>query len=363
MKIYLVGGAIRDALLQLPVTEKDWVVVGSTPEAMIDAGYQPVGKDFPVFLHPKTKEEYALARTEKKTAKGYKGFQFYTSPDVTLEEDLKRRDLTINAMAQDDHGNIIDPYHGQDDLNHQLLKHVSPAFSEDPVRLLRIARFASKLPEFRIHPDTLQLMQTMVNAGEVDALIAERVWKEFDKALGLKAPWRFIDCLTSCQAWDRLFPEVSLTQQQRNDFQQHALTHTNADQRFALLLSHSNEQAITTLAQRYRVPNHYRDLAILLTRHANNYHTLALNDATALLTLFKDTDALRKPDRFMVFTQLADSLSPRAKKRSEFCHTALQQLQALSTQAIQQSGVKGLAFAKAVHNQQLETLKQWIDPS
>ena len=191
MDIYLVGGAVRDELLDIPFHEKDWVVVGTTPEEMIALDYQPVGKDFPVFLHPETHEEYALARKEKKVGRGYKGFTFYTDPSITLEQDLLRRDLTINAIAKDDAGNIIDPYNGQNDLKQKILRHVSDAFAEDPVRVLRVARFAAKLPDFSIDPSTQKFMQEMVNNKEIDALTPERVWKECQRALSEKKTFAF----------------------------------------------------------------------------------------------------------------------------------------------------------------------------
>jgi len=209
MKIYLVGGAVRDALLGLSGSDRDWLVVGSTPEEMASLGYQPVGKDFPVFLHPETREEYALARTERKTARGYKGFAVHASPDVTLEEDLARRDLTVNAIAQDPkNGEIFDPYRGRKDLEHKVLRHVTDAFREDPVRILRIARFASRFPDFEVASETLKLMKAMVDEGEVDALVSERVWQEIARGLMGKQPSRMLQVLRACGALQRLLPEV-----------------------------------------------------------------------------------------------------------------------------------------------------------
>src|SRR5512135_2462122 len=207
MKTYTVGGAVRDELLGLPVQDRDWVVVGATPEEMVRQGFRPVGKDFPVFLHPETQEEYALARTERKTARGYKGFQVYAAPEVTLEEDLARRDLTINAIAKDAQGNFIDPHHGRDDLQAGILRHVSPAFVEDPVRVLRVARFAARFG-FRIADETLELMRTMAVNGEVDALVPERVWQELARGLMEKKPSRMFDALRTCGALARIMPEL-----------------------------------------------------------------------------------------------------------------------------------------------------------
>ena len=210
MKIYLVGGAVRDQLLGLEVHERDYVVVGSTPDEMLELGYKSVGKDFPVFLHPETKEEYALARLERKVSAGYTGFTTDCSKNVTLEDDLKRRDLTINAIAQDTEGNIIDPYNGQADLNNRILKHVSPAFTEDPVRILRLARFAARFAKlgFTVDAKTNNLMKLMVEDGEVDSLVAERVWRETERALGEDAPQVFFEVLNNCGALKKLFPEI-----------------------------------------------------------------------------------------------------------------------------------------------------------
>ena len=209
MKTYLVGGAVRDALMGREGSDRDWVVVGSTPEAMVALGFQPVGRDFPVFLHPQTQEEYALARTERKTARGYHGFSVYAAPDVTLEQDLARRDLTINAMAQDEQGQRIDPYGGECDIAKKVLRHVTDAFREDPVRILRVARFAARFPDFTLAPDTLQLMQTMVQDGEVDALVSERVWQELSRGLMAEKPSRMLQVLRDCGALARVLPEVN----------------------------------------------------------------------------------------------------------------------------------------------------------
>ena len=207
MDVYLVGGAVRDGLLGLSGSDRDWVVVGATPQQMLDQGYEPVGRDFPVFLHPRTHEEYALARTERKTAPGYRGFVVHAAPDVTLEQDLSRRDLTINAMAQDAQGHLIDPYGGQRDIQARVLRHVTDAFREDPVRILRVARFAARFPDFSVAPDTLTLMREMVQRGEVDALVGERVWQELARGLMAARPTRMIEVLSQCGAWQRLLPQ------------------------------------------------------------------------------------------------------------------------------------------------------------
>lgn len=306
MKTYLVGGAVRDRLLDFPVREQDWLVVGASAEAMLAEGYRPVGKDFPVFLHPVTHEEYALARTERKTAPGYKGFEVYAAPDVTLEEDLLRRDLTINAMAIAFDGELIDPYRGRQDLQNRILRHVSPAFSEDPVRILRVARFAARYAHlgFKVAEETRQLMQAMVAAGEVDYLVAERVWAELHKALKEATPSAFFQVLRDCGALRVIFPEIDalfgVPQPEKHhpeiDTGVHALLvleqasrlSEKAEVRLAALLHdlgkaltpsqywpshHGHEQkGLSTLyrfCERLRVPNAFKDLCA----HVMEYHT------------------------------------------------------------------------------------------
>ncbi len=326
MKIYLVGGAVRDELLNLPIKERDYVVVGATVEEMLSLGFKQVGKDFPVFLHPKTKEEYALARVERKVSKGYTGFAFDVSPQVSLEEDLKRRDITINAMAipLNDHGVIEsfsaadvndDPYHGKIDLQKKLLRHVSAAFSEDPVRILRVARFAARFAElgFTVAPETMDLMREMVSAGEVDALVAERVWKELERALGEKNPEKFFQVLEDCGAASILFlfaeKEQSLNRSHGSEKTQHifaldALINaveltTDPRIRFAALLHHQTLDYIGAFCERYRVPSDYRELAELLVRYFKDCQ--AADSAEKMLSLFQVTDAFRREERFKSF--------------------------------------------------------------
>ena len=338
MKIYLVGGAVRDHLLDYPVKEKDWVVVGATVQDMLDQNYTQVGKDFPVFLHPDTHEEYALARTERKTSPGYTGFDVHTSPEVTLEDDLLRRDLTINAMAQDINGNIIDPYNGQSDLHKKLFRHVSDAFSEDPVRILRVARFAARYAHlnFSVAPETMTLMQNMVNNGEVDALIAERVWQEMYKALSEKNPEIFFQTLRDCGALQRIFPELDILfgipqpeiYHPEIDtgihtmmvLQQACKLSDNIKVRFAALCHdlgkgktpkdkwpshHNHEQlgmdVIKNVCQRLRVPNDFRDLAVITSdMHLHIHRAFELKTET-LLKALERLDAFRKPERFEEF--------------------------------------------------------------
>jgi tRNA nucleotidyltransferase (CCA-adding enzyme) len=307
MRSYVVGGAVRDQLLGLPVQDRDHVVVGATPEQMLAAGFRPVGKDFPVFLHPETQEEYALARTERKTAKGYHGFAFYTAPDVTLEQDLVRRDLTINAMALGEDGGIVDPYGGQADLRERVFRHVSEAFAEDPVRILRVARFAARLPEFHVADSTNALMRHMVEEGEVDALVAERVWQELSRGLMERHPSRMLAVLRDCGALARILPELDGGAPTMDAVDAAAQRGHALEVRFAVLMlgvhGHGHEapdpKAIQAVCMRLKVPNECRDLALMTAREAGlaAQRSGAL-DAEAVVTLFERCDAFRKPERF-----------------------------------------------------------------
>jgi len=336
MKIYTVGGAVRDALLGRPVVDRDYVVVGATPAEMVVLGYRPVGQDFPVFLHPDTHEEYALARTERKSGHGYKGFTVYAAPEVTLEEDLCRRDLTINAMAQDQSGTLIDPYGGQADLQARLFRHVSPAFAEDPVRILRVARFAARFTDFGVAPDTLALMRRIVEEGEVDALVPERVWQEVARGLMEEMPSRMFRVLRECGALARLFPEIDRLFGVPQPPQHHPEIDTGehvmrvidwaASQgmslpvRFAALTHdlgkgvtppqewprhHGHEaksaELVRTLSERIRVPADCRDLAVAVARdHGLVHRALELRPAT-VVELLERVDAFRRPERFEDF--------------------------------------------------------------
>lgn len=338
MKIYKVGGAVRDRLLGRKVVDHDYVVVGATVEAMLAAGYTPVGKDFPVFLHPKTHEEYALARTERKVAKGYHGFEFYADADVTLEDDLIRRDLTINAIAEDGQGMLYDPYHGIDDLNERILRHVSSSFAEDPLRVLRVARFAARYADdgFTIADETLAMMQCLVDHDEVDALVAERVWQEVEKALADDNPWIFFKVLRQCGALARLFPEIEQLFGVPQSRQWHPEIDTGVHTmmvleqsarlskepvvRFAALLhdlgkgttpqdewprhiAHESRGVplVDTVCQRLKVPKHYRDLALLVTEFHLNYHRIEELKNATIVDLLLRLDAFRRPQRFEFF--------------------------------------------------------------
>ncbi|MYM28972.1 multifunctional CCA addition/repair protein [Duganella sp. CY15W] len=333
MQTYVVGGAVRDALLGLPVKDHDHVVVGATPDDMIARGFRPVGKDFPVFLHPKTQEEYALARTERKTAPGYKGFVFHTSADVTLEEDLVRRDLTINAIARADDGTLTDPYGGQRDIEQRIFRHVSEAFAEDPVRILRLARFAARFSDFQVAPETNALMKQMVEQGEVDALVAERVWQELSRGLMEQKPSRMFDVLRDCGALARILPELDVLWGVPQPEKWHpeidtgvhvmqvidcaARLERDLPTRFACLMHdlgkgvtpsanwpahHGHEgmgvKLVEQVCKRLRVPTECRDLAVMTAReHGNVGRALQLRSNT-IVTLFERCDAFRKPARF-----------------------------------------------------------------
>jgi tRNA nucleotidyltransferase (CCA-adding enzyme) len=406
MKIYAVGGAIRDDLLGVSVSDRDYVVVGATPEQMVAQGFRPVGKDFPVFLHPVTREEYALARTERKTAAGYHGFQFYYAPDVTLEEDLARRDLTINAMARELRpdgeltGPVIDPFDGRVDLDAKRFRHVGPAFVEDPVRILRLARFAARFHDFEIAPDTLALMRTMVAAGEVDALVPERVWQEVSRGLMEKTPSRMFAVLRECGALARVLPEIDALfgVPQRADYHpevdtgvhvmmvvDHAAARGYAlPVRFAALthdlgkatppedilprhIGHETRSVdlLKPLCDRLRVPNECRDLAVLVAREHGNIHRVMGMGAAALVRLFERADALRKPARFAEALQACEAdargrlgFETREYRQAERLRVALAAARAVDAGAIAQNFAdQPTKIKEAVHRARVEAVE------
>ena len=402
MKTYLVGGAVRDELLAYPYKEKDWVVVGATVDDMLAAGYQQVGKDFPVFLHPETKDEHALARTERKTAAGYRGFEVHASPDVTLEEDLIRRDLTINAIAKDDQGELIDPFNGVDDINNKILRHVSDAFAEDPVRILRIARFMARYQHlgFSIAKETMALMKNMVSAGEVDALVPERVWQEMQKALSEKTPTAFVTTLRDCGALQRILPELDclfgVPQPEEHHpeidtglhtlmvLEQACLLSKASDVRFAALVHdlgkgttakkewprHIGHEArgadiVKKVCQRLRIPNEYRDLAERTARFHLHYHrALELKAATVVKTL-EQLDAFRKPERFEKFL-LASEADARGRTGYEnkdfpqgnFFRQALSVTKDIDIDKLRSLGFENMALANEIKKVRIKAVSQ-----
>lgn len=404
---YLVGGAVRDRLLGLPVQDRDWVVVGASPADLLAAGYQPVGKDFPVFLHPETHEEVALARTERKTAAGYHGFAFHAAPDVTLEQDLARRDLTINAMAEDAHGQVIDPHGGQRDLAARVLRHVSPAFAEDPVRILRLARFAARFADFTVAPETVALMRAMVAAGEVDALVAERVWQELSRGLMEGRPSRMIEVLREAGALKKLLPEVDALFGVPQPEAHHPEVDTGVhllmvlDQcarlgaplsvRYACLchdlgkgttrredwprhIAHEtrSEKLARGLSARWKVPTDCRELAELVAREHTHVHQSGAFSAEARLRLLERCDAWRRPARFAELLLacecdargrlgLEDRDYPqRARLTADLQATLGVDLAATSAAAIAR-GARGPAIGDAVRLARLQALRSFTD--
>ncbi|MGM3174690.1 multifunctional CCA addition/repair protein [Dickeya lacustris] len=403
MKIYLVGGAVRDNLLGRPVTERDWVVVGATPEILLQHGFQQVGRDFPVFLHPDTKEEYALARTERKSGNGYTGFHCQATPDITLEEDLQRRDLTVNAIAQDEHGQLFDPYDGQRDLQNRLLRHVSAAFSEDPLRVLRVARFAARYAHlgFQIAEETLYLMQAMTQAGELNFLTPERVWKETEKALGSENPQVYFQVLRDCGALAVLFPEIDRLYGVPAPAQWHPEIDTGihvmmslamaarlsdaVEVRFATLCHdlgkgltppelwprHHGHGAngvplVQALCQRLRVPNTLRDLACLVAEYHDLIHTVQILSAHTLLKLFDAIDVWRKPQRLeqLITASEADArgragLEQQPYPQGEYLRDAFAIASQVSSADVVAAGFQHSAIKEELQRRRLQRLEEW----
>lgn len=403
MQVYLVGGAVRDALLGLTVYDRDYVVVGAMPEQLLQQGYQQVGKDFPVFLHPNSKNEYALARTERKAGTGYTGFVCDFGPEVTLEEDLSRRDLTINAIAQHEDGTLIDPYHGQADIAARLLRHVSDAFSEDPLRVLRVARFAARFHHlgFNIADETLELMQQMAASGELDTLTPERVWKETEKALASPHPQVFFEVLHRIHGLAALFPEidalfgvpVSKPWGIEPDAGQHALAALarsaeltdHIASRFAALChgigipsatteqtqTQPNEQGIkpiTALSQRLKVPTEHKELAILMSRWHRFLHGLShptVAQANSILTLYQAADAWRKPERFAQLLQCARADMQSQNNTAPYPQGPLlwrwlAELKSITAAPFIAQGLKGPAIGEAISQARLQRLEQLL---
>lgn len=403
MKIYLVGGAVRDQLLNLPVKDRDWVVVGATPKTLLQQGYQQVGKDFPVFLHPDTHEEYALARTERKSGSGYTGFTCYAAPDVTLEDDLQRRDLTINAIAYSAKGEYIDPYHGIDDIHAKLLRHVSDAFSEDPLRVLRVARFAARFAPlgFTIAPETMSLMQEMTNSGELNALTAERVWKETEKALHSQAPQVYFEILHQCGALKILFPEINALFGVPAPKKWHPEIDTGIHTMMVLAMAsrltddiavrfsalcHDLGKGVTpvenwphhhghgptgvplveALCQRYRIPNQIRDLAKLAAKYHDHLHRIERMRPSKIIRLFDAIDAWRKPERIDQLAIISEA-DARGRQGAEnlpypqgiFFRQAFKIANQVDVKSIVSRGLKGNAIREALTKQREVAIIEW----
>ncbi|HVO46125.1 MAG TPA: multifunctional CCA addition/repair protein [Steroidobacteraceae bacterium] len=397
MEVYLVGGPVRDRLLGLPERDRDWVVVGARPEELEQQGYLPVGREFPVFLHPETREEYALARLERKVAPGYRGFTTQFSPEVTLEQDLKRRDLTINAMAQSASGELIDPYGGQRDLQGRVLRHVSDAFVEDPVRILRVARFAARFAGlgFTIAAETQALMRRMVEAGEVEALVPERVWQETERALGESRPDVYFETLRSCGALRVIFPEIDALYGVPQPEKWHpeidtgvhvmltiryaAKINSPTSVRFAVLLHdlgkartppaqwpghRGHEEAgvplVEALCQRLKVPNGYRELAVLGARHHAVIHRAAELRADTILKLFETADAFRRPERFAELLLVCEAdargrtgLEDRPYPQADYLRTARDAAAAVTLTDEERAGLPGPAIGALLRTRRL----------
>jgi len=404
VEIYLVGGAVRDKLLGLPVKEQDWVVIGETPESMVRQGFRPVGKDFPVFLHPKTHEEYALARTERKTAPGYKGFTVHASPDVSLEQDLIRRDLTINAMAMTSQGQLIDPYGGQPDLEKRIFRHISPAFAEDPVRILRVARFAARYGHlgFTLAEETRILMQSMVTAGEVDHLVPERVWAELFKALGEKSPSAFFYTLKDCAALDKIFPEINglfgVPQPEKYHpeidtgihvmlcLEQAARLSSSLEVRFAALVhdlgkgmspkehwphhyGHETQglPILENMCSRLRVPNSFKALALQVMQYHTHCHRAfelrasTITDMLAALGAFKPVNKLSE---FLLACE-ADArgrtgLENIAYPQAALLSGAARAAASVDTSAILNGELKGAHIGEAIRRLRIKAVAEFI---
>lgn len=405
MQIYKVGGAVRDRLLGLPVSDIDWVVVGSSAEAMLANGFRPVGEDFPVFLHPQSGEEYALARTERKSGKGYGGFTFHASPDVTLEDDLIRRDLTVNAMAEDDHGQIIDPYGGQRDLEARVLRHVSPAFAEDPLRVLRVARFAARYAPlgFSVAPETLSLMRELAESGELEALTAERGWKEISRALLEPRPDVFIQVLRDCGALAELLPEVdalfgvpqTATHHPEVDtgahllmvLQQCALHQQPLTVRWACLLhdlgkgttpqaewprhiAHETRglKLIRTVNERYKAPKDCQELALLVGEYHTHGHRALELRASTLFELLQRFDVYRRPQRFEEFIAACEmdargrlGFETREYPQADYLRGAMQAAREVAVQPLLDKGLQGAELGKALNQARMKALSHYRD--
>jgi tRNA nucleotidyltransferase (CCA-adding enzyme) len=357
LETYLVGGAVRDRLLGREVEERDWVVVGATPERMLALGYRQVGRDFPVFLHPETGEEYALARTERKSGHGYTGFVVDSDPGVTLEQDLARRDLTVNAMAEDAAGNLVDPWGGLSDLRAQILRHVSPAFVEDPLRVLRVARFAARYAPlgFTIAPETLALMRQIAASGELLHLPAERVWQELERALGEASPQTFFATLGDCGAQAALFPDWPVEPDQLQRLQRAAELCGAGEVRFAALTAQLPPEALTRLCERLRAPNSYREMSLLCSRFGAG---AAQPGAESTLALLDNTDAWRRPERFADFLVACSAIFHLPEQRADTLRQALARCRHIDAGRFRDAGLRGPEIGAGIQRERLRILEE-----
>jgi tRNA nucleotidyltransferase (CCA-adding enzyme) len=366
MQIYLVGGAVRDELLGLSIQDHDWVVVGATPDDMLNQGFKQVGADFPVFLHPKTREEYALARTERKQGHGYHGFSVYSAPDVTLEEDLTRRDLTINAMAKSENGTLVDPFGGRRDIESRQLRHVSAAFSEDPLRILRVARFAARFQPlgFRVCDETMGLMRTMADNGEVNHLVPERVWQETQRALHEKDPGTFFNVLYDCGALAALMPELAHPRLLEPALAALRCMHKHdgsTEERFAALMSPLDSSTCLATAKAMKVPNESRELAGLATTFMPELAEVPSDSITAdkLLMLLNTADYWRRPERFSALLRvLSCTLPAPALSMAGLLSMAARAASGVEPKALMAHGFTGKELGQAIHQQRLQRIQQ-----
>ena len=398
MKIYLVGGAVRDKLMGIPVRDRDWVVTGSTPEEMENRGYKAVGKDFPVFLHPETHEEYALARTEKKSGTGYKGFIFHTAPEISIEEDLERRDLTINAIAEDSNGELIDPFNGKQDIENRILRHVSPAFTEDPLRVIRVARFAARFG-FRVADETLEFMKNISVSGELETIAPERIWSELEQALSSRYPTRFILVLRACHALETIFPEIDclfgIPQTEKYHPEIDTGLHTimtlnqatrlseDPQVRFAALvhdlgkgntpvdqlprhIGHEGRgvKLVKQLCKRLRIPNQYRDLACLVSKYHLDCHRIIEMRPGTVLKKLESLDAFRRPQRFEQFLLACEAdargrsgLENRAYMQGDYFRRAFKLANSVDTGKFSGDQRSGEEIARAIQGERLAVLE------
>jgi tRNA nucleotidyltransferase (CCA-adding enzyme) len=358
METYLVGGAVRDQLLDYPFVERDWVVVGATPKQMLEQGYRQVGRDFPVYLHPETNEEYALARTERKSGGGHTGFVCNADPTVTLEEDLSRRDLTVNAIARAENGELIDPYGGQADLEQRILRHVSPAFVEDPLRVLRVARFLARYQHlgFSIAPTTLALMRNIAESGEIQLLPAERIWSELVRALQQRSPAAFFTSLQQCTALNLVMPELEDLENSMARLQNASTAGAEDASLFAVLLAELAPGRVEALCKRLHAPRRFRELALLTSRCGNAFQQVLTLPAEGLLQVLEQTDSLRRPARFDQFIACCELAWPGTKANGDFLRQALQVCSEVDSRELASADISGVELGQRIREERRRRL-------